>query len=80
MPPYYYETRLIIRNLKHQRSEDVVRAFERTYDKCHEIQRDARRCFGLSVELRISSWCLISSGALAQTLPLRLSSLSGTRT
>eukprot|EP00438_Fugacium_kawagutii_P009577 Skav215535 [mRNA] locus=scaffold4176:38234:41837:- [translate_table: standard] len=53
-PPYYYETRVIVRNLQHHRrlgamevvmdpkmSDEVTEAFGRTYEKCHEIQRDA---------------------------------------
>mmetsp|Transcript_22175 Transcript_22175/g.51315 ORF Transcript_22175/g.51315 Transcript_22175/m.51315 type:complete len:365 (+) Transcript_22175:30-1124(+) len=39
-PPYYYETRIIFRNLRHARASDVSQAFGRTYEKCHEIQRD----------------------------------------
>lgn len=39
-PPYYYETRIIVRNLQHHRSDEVTQAFGRTYEKCHEIQRD----------------------------------------
>jgi len=39
-PPFYYETRIIFRNLRHARSADVSQAFGRTYEKCHEIQRD----------------------------------------
>ncbi|CAJ1345842.1 unnamed protein product [Effrenium voratum] len=39
-PPYYYETRIILRNLRHSRSKDVSQAFGRTYEKCHQIQRD----------------------------------------
>eukprot|EP00434_Breviolum_minutum_P022042 symbB.v1.2.019458.t1/scaffold1592.1/size133026/8 len=39
-PPYYYETRIIVRNLQHHRSDEVTEAFGRTYEKCHEIQRD----------------------------------------
>ncbi|CAK8994340.1 unnamed protein product [Durusdinium trenchii] len=39
-PPYYYETRIILRNLEHERSSEVTQAFRKTYEKCHEIQRD----------------------------------------
>lgn len=64
-PPYYYETRIILRNLEHERltcsqrtlvreppllhgrSSEVTQAFRKTYEKCHEIQRDPWRRDGL---------------------------------
>ncbi|CAE7210865.1 CLC-E [Symbiodinium sp. KB8] len=39
-PPNYYETNVIFRNLKHAKAHKVRDAFEKTFLKCHEIQRD----------------------------------------
>lgn len=40
MPPNYYETNVIFRNLKHSKARKVRDAFEKTFLKCQEIQRD----------------------------------------
>eukprot|EP00913_Durusdinium_trenchii_P021568 g20268.t1 len=39
-PPNYYETNVIFRNLKHKQAGKVRDAFEKTYLKCQDIQRD----------------------------------------
>eukprot|EP00439_Symbiodinium_sp_Y106_P032415 s5110_g3.t2 len=39
-PPNYYEMNVIFRNLKHGKAHKVRDAFEKTFLKCHEIQRD----------------------------------------
>lgn len=40
LPPNYYETNVIFRNLKHSKAKKVRDAFEKTFLKCQEIQRD----------------------------------------
>ncbi|CAJ1368554.1 unnamed protein product [Effrenium voratum] len=40
LPPNYYETNVIFRNLKHTKAKKVRDAFEKTFLKCQEIQRD----------------------------------------
>mmetsp|Transcript_34515 Transcript_34515/g.61250 ORF Transcript_34515/g.61250 Transcript_34515/m.61250 type:complete len:335 (-) Transcript_34515:49-1053(-) len=39
-PPNYYEANVILRNLKHKKSGSVRDAFQKTFLKCYEIQRD----------------------------------------
>mmetsp|Transcript_58869 Transcript_58869/g.122213 ORF Transcript_58869/g.122213 Transcript_58869/m.122213 type:complete len:315 (+) Transcript_58869:93-1037(+) len=39
-PLSYYETNVIFRNLQHAKADLVRDAFEKTFMKCHEIQRD----------------------------------------
>lgn len=40
MPPHYYESCIIARNLKHEKAETVRNAFEKIYNMSHDIQRD----------------------------------------